>query len=42
VRAIAAAVWAADAPARRRPIVAADDAARQAAQRWSLLSDRID
>jgi HAD superfamily hydrolase (TIGR01450 family) len=42
VRAIAAAVWAADATARRRPIVAADDAARQAAQRWSLLSDRID
>lgn len=39
VRAIAAAVWAADTPARRRRIVAADDAARQAARRWSLLSD---
>lgn len=42
VRAIAAAVWAADEPVRRRPIVAADDAARQAARRWSLLSDAID
>lgn len=41
VRAIAAAVWAGDGPARRRTIVAADDAARQAAQRWSLLPDGI-
>lgn len=38
VRAIAAAVWAEDTPARRRRIVAADDTARQAALRWSLLS----
>lgn len=37
VRAIAAAVWAENAPARRRRIVAADDTARQAAQQWSLL-----
>ncbi len=40
VRAIAAAVWAADIA--RRPIVGGDDAARQAVQRWSLVSARID
>ena len=34
VRAVAAAVWAADID--QRPIVGADDAARQAVQRWSL------
>lgn len=42
VRAIAAAVWqAADEPGRTA-IVAADDAAREAAQRWSLLGPAID
>ncbi|OAN29656.1 HAD-IIA family hydrolase [Mycolicibacterium iranicum] len=40
VRAVAAAVWSADVP--RRPIVGADDAARQAVERWTLMSPRID
>lgn len=43
VRAIAAAVWAADTePGTRTTISAADDAAREAAQRWSLLGPDID
>ncbi|MEW5813643.1 MAG: HAD-IIA family hydrolase [Actinomycetota bacterium] len=42
VRAVAAAVWAAEPALGRIPIVAADDAARAAAQRWSLLSPAID
>jgi len=37
VRALAAAVWADDHPGRR-PIVAVDEPARQAAARWSLLA----
>jgi glycerol-1-phosphatase len=37
VRALAAAVWAEDVP-RRRPIVALDEGARQAAARWSLVA----
>ncbi|ABM14090.1 MULTISPECIES: HAD-IIA family hydrolase [Mycolicibacterium] len=40
VRAIAAAVWASGIA--RRPIRGHDDTARQAVQRWSLVSDRID
>lgn len=40
VRAVAAAVWAADIP--RTPIVGGDDAARQAVERWSLVSTPID
>ncbi len=42
VRAVAAAVWAADTESGRVPIVAADDAAREATQRWSLLGPDID
>ncbi|MEH3143256.1 MAG: HAD-IIA family hydrolase [Mycobacterium kyogaense] len=42
VRAIAAAVWAAGREPGRATIVAADDAAREAAQRWSLLDPAID
>ncbi|MGP4057286.1 HAD-IIA family hydrolase [Mycobacterium sp. 4D054] len=40
VRALAAAVW--EAGIERRPVRAADDASRQAVQRWTLLSARID
>ena len=40
VRALAAAVW--EAGIGRRPVRAADEASRQAVQRWSLLSARID
>ncbi|MDA2893643.1 HAD-IIA family hydrolase [Mycolicibacterium sp. BiH015] len=40
VRAVAATVWAADIP--RSPIIGGDDAARQAVERWSLVSSRID
>lgn len=40
VRAVASAVWSAGIP--RRPIVGADDVARQAVERWSLASPRID
>lgn len=42
VRAIAAAVWEATAEPERTAIVAVDDAAREAAQRWSLLGAAID
>ncbi|MBX7456579.1 HAD-IIA family hydrolase [Mycolicibacterium sp. 3033] len=42
VRAIAAAVWEATAAPQRIMIVAEDDAAREAAQRWSLLGPAID
>ncbi|ANI39971.1 HAD-IIA family hydrolase [Mycolicibacterium vaccae] len=40
VRAVAAAVWAADAD--RRPVRVADDGARQAVQQWSLVCAAID
>ena len=40
IRALAAAVWAADID--RRAVVGGDDAARQAVERWSLVSTRID
>lgn len=42
VRAIAAAVWEAAAEPERSTIVTTDDAAREAAQRWSLLDPAID
>ncbi|MGE0216861.1 HAD-IIA family hydrolase [Mycolicibacterium sp.] len=42
VRAIAAAVWAADTGPRPSVITAGDDAARQAVARWSLVSADID
>ncbi|TRW79536.1 HAD-IIA family hydrolase [Mycolicibacterium sp. 018/SC-01/001] len=41
VRAIAAAVWAAEPEPDRTTIVAADDAAREAARRWSLVDPDI-
>ena len=40
VRAVAAAVWASDI--ERKPIVGGDGTARQAVERWSLVSPRID
>jgi HAD superfamily hydrolase (TIGR01450 family) len=42
VRAIAAAVWAADAGGHPSTIAAGDDMARQAVERWSLVSVGID
>jgi HAD superfamily hydrolase (TIGR01450 family) len=42
VRAVAYAVWTANFDGRRFAIVAGDDAAQEALQRWSLLDPRID